>query len=190
MAQGQQNANELWASAAASAGFAVHNGAPLIGISPDEGDGYIVELPAPDWFSAIRDEGTRENVFRAMAGHALRVAQAKVKAKGTTPSLQVATDAAASALNGGYKPGRGRDNDIVDSQAMAKFRELVVSKVRAVNPQASDKDIDATVDQQLKTDRGKELIGQFRNAVLESRTYTVARKGSGGKAAAVAVSLD
>lgn len=187
MAQGNNSA-ELWADSASRIGLTVHEGMPHIGVSGDEGDGFIVPVAAPDWFASIRDEGTRDNVLRALAAHALRVGQAKLKAA-DKPTRQAAIDGVTSALNGGYKPARSRDNDIADSEAAKMFRAYVTDKVKAVKPDASEADIAETVKAQAETPRGKELLGTYRAQVLERGTYVVSRKGSGGKAAAVTVEL-
>lgn len=181
--------DELWAQSAARVGFTVHNDLPHIGVSGDTGPGYIVPLPAPEWFASIRDEGTRDNVLRAMAAHALRVGQAKLKAE-DNPTRQHAADGVALALNGGYKPARSRDNDIADTEAAKMFRAYVAEKAIAAKPNATEADIAETVKAQSETPRGKELLAQYRTQVLEQGTYTVTRKGSGGgKAAAVTVEL-
>src|ERR1700687_4058884 len=99
MAQGNQNVS-LWAESAARAGYTVHNGVPHIGVSGDEGDGFIVPIAAATWFQHVDDEGTRGNEFRGMAAHALRVGQAKLKAA-DKPTREIAIEGAASALNGG-----------------------------------------------------------------------------------------
>lgn len=188
MAQGTQNAAELWAQSAARVGYTIHEDTPHIGISGDVGDGFIVPLPAPDWFASIRDEGTRDNVLRAMAAHALRVGQAKLKSE-DNPTRQHAIDGVALALNGGYKPARSRDNDIADTEAAKMFHAYVAEKAKAAKPNASDADVAETVKAQSETPRGKELLAQYRADVLARGTYTVSRRGGAGKAAAVTVEL-
>lgn len=193
MAQGNQGnqgnvgtANETWTKAGADAGYAIHNGLPHIGVSGDEGDGFIVPLSAPDWFHNV-PEDARPNVFRAMASHALRVGQAKVK-QAETPTRSTAIDAANSALNGGYKPTRERGNDIVESEAARMFGDHVSKLVLAAKPDATSAMIDATVATQADTDKGKALIAKFRGEIVERGTYAVSRKGK-GKAGAVTVEL-
>lgn len=184
MANTQNNSVALWRDSAERCHFATVDGVPHIGISGDEGDGFIVPVPAPDWFHAIADEGTRDNVFRAMLGHALRVGQAKVKAA-KEPSRQIAADGVASALNGGYKPGRETDNNIIESEAMRGFSGFIRSRVLAANPGASDADVDGVVKAELEKDRGKAKLAEFREQVQKAMTYTPARKGK-GKASTVA----
>ncbi len=179
--------DDFWAKSAANAGYTVHENVPYIGISPDKGDGFIVPLAAPQWFAGIRDEGTRDNVFRGMAAHALRVAQSKIKAA-ETPTRAIATEAAASALNGGYKPSKSRDNDIVGSEAAKLFRNHVANLVKAQIADATDSQIDATVAAQVETARGKEVLAGFAKTVMETGTYSVGRKGA-AKADKVSIEL-
>lgn len=171
------DASTLWAQSASRAKYAVHEGKPLIGISPDKGDGYIVPLPAPDWFASIADEGTRDNVFRAMASHALRVGQAKIKSA-DKPDREIAVTAVASALNGGYKPGRDTTNDIVQDEANRMFGAHVRNLVLAAKPDATEAQITATIAKQAETDKGKALLSEMYSRVIAAGTYTVQRKSS------------
>jgi hypothetical protein len=190
MAQGQNNASAMWAESAARNGFAVANGVPHIGISPDEGDGFIVPVPAPAWFAHVPSEGERDNVSRALLAHALRVGQAKVKSE-DKPTREHASAGVASVIDGSYKPSRDRSNgnDIVETEAMRRFIAVNVRpKVLEKVPAATDKQIEDTAKAQAETERGKALLAEHRAAVLESGTYTPARKG-GAKAGALAIEL-
>src|SRR5512135_2370619 len=170
MAQGNQNAataiaNRMWAESAARAKYAVHDGVPLIGVSGDEGDGFIVPLPAPHFFHDVADEGMRDNVFRALASHALRVGQAKVKAipSHVTDAKQrrdIAIEAVASAIDGTYKPSRESVNDIIDYEVSRRFAAAVEARVRAKVPDASDKAIADTIADKLTQDDGKALLAK------------------------------
>jgi len=187
MAQGNQNA-VMWAESAARSKYAVHDGSPLIGVSGDEGDGFIVPLPAPHFFHQIADEGLRDNVFRALASHALRVGQAKVKAE-KTPSRDTATTAVASAIDGSYKPSRETVNDILDYEVSRRFASRIEALVRTKVPDASDKAIADTVVAQADTEAGKTLLAKLRQDVIATGTYAVARKGKSEKGGAVAIDL-
>jgi len=188
MATSENNSGVLWAKSAANAGYAVHNNMPLIGVSGDEGDGFIVALVAPSWFQAIADEPSRDNVFRALAAHALRVGQAKLKAA-ETPTKEIAIESANSALNGGYKPSRERTNDIVGSEAAKLFTDHVRARVLAVKSDATESQIDATIAAQAETDAGKALLAKFRDRVLTTGTYSVSRKGKGKTGAVAGITL-
>jgi|ERR1700693_1383203 len=188
MAQGNQNAT-LWAESAARVGYTVHNGVPHIGVSGDEGDGFIVPLsPVPSHFHLIESESERDNNFRALASHALRVGQAKLKAA-DTPTRELAGAGVASALNGGYKPSRERSNDIVDSEAARMFSDHVKARVLAVKSDATESQIEATVSAQADTDAGKALVTKFRATILERGTYSVSRKGKGKTGAVAGITL-
>lgn len=179
--------DDFWSKAASDCGYAVGtDGVPLIGISPDEGDGFIVPVPAPTWFAQVRDEGARKNVFRALAAHALRVGQSKVKAA-DKPTRQTAADGVASAINGSYEPGRSRDNDIVGSTAARMFSDFIAGIVRQSKPNATDAEIKSTVDAEAETERGKAKLAAFSAQVLESGIYPVQRRGKGTSADKVAV---
>lgn len=187
MAQGHQDqpqAATLWAEAAARCGYSVHNGSPLIGVSGDEGDGFIVPLPAPSYMTHITDEGTRDNVFRALAAHALRVGQAKLKAA-DKPTREVATEGVASAVNGGYKPGRERTNDIVETEARKRFDMHVRNRVLAVKADATEAQIVSTIAAQADTDGGKKLLAKLTADILSDGVYTVSRKGKGAGAVSI-----
>jgi len=183
MAQGNQNVT-LWEQSAARAKYDLHNGQPLIGVSGDEGDGFIVPLRAPDWFHNITDEGARDNVFRAMASHALRVGQAKLKAS-KTPGHDVALEGVNSALNGGYKPGREVDNGIIGIEAARMFSERVTALAKQSKPTATQAEIDATITKYADSDKGKALLAQFRQQIVERGTYVVNRKGKATASAAL-----
>lgn len=181
------NAPAMWAEAAAKAGYAVHNGLPLIGVSGEKGDGYIVPLTAPSWFASVADENTRINVFRAMSRHAQAVAQAKLKSE-KEPSKATAVSAAASALNGSYSPGRERSNDILESAAGKAFEAHIAKLVREKQPDATQVHIDATVTKYSGTDAGKALIAKFRDEAANGGTYIVSRKST-AKADAIELSI-
>lgn len=192
MAQGNQNEaaaqnGVMWAESAARAGYTVHEGVPYIGVSGDEGDGFLVGLGAPSWFGLVGDEPSRDNVFRALAAHALRVGQGKLKAA-DKPTREIATDGANSALNGAYKPSRERSNDIVDSEASRQFTDYVRAKVLAVKADATESQIAATVSAQSETDAGKALLAKMRGEILAKGTYAVSRKGK-GSSTAVAITI-
>ena len=194
MAQGQRNGNgngeqpvslinispDDWAKAAVAAGYTVHNGLPVIGVSGESGDGYLVSIAVPTSIDPA-------NLARALLSHALRVGQSGVKAS-KSPDRTVATDAANGALNGNYKPQRERDNDIVEREAKRMFEAHVSGLVKAAKADATDDDIAATVKAQSETDAGKNWIDAKKAEILAAGTYTVARKAS-GKAAAVAITL-
>lgn len=186
MAQGTNNSATLWGESASRCKYAVHNGAPMIGVSGDTGDGFIVPVPAPAWFAAIEDEGTRDNVFRAMSSHALRVGQAKLKAA-EKPTREVALAGVASALNGGYKPGRETVNDIVESETATRFATHIRGLVLKAKPDATEKAIADTIGKQAAGDKGKALLAKIRGEVLASMTYTVSRKGKGEAGGAVEI---
>jgi hypothetical protein len=171
----------LWTQSAARVKYAVHNGLPLIGVSGTAGDGFIVSLPAPAWFAAVPTEGERDNVFRAMAAHALRVGQAKLKAS-KTPTREDATAGANSVFDGTYKPQREVVNDIVDDEAKRLFADHIRTLVLTKNPAATESVIADTVTKYGDADSGKAWIEAARGRVLESMTYVVNRKGekSGG----------
>lgn len=177
MANSNQNV-ALWGKSAASAGYAIHNGLPLIGISPDTGDnGFLVPVNPPAWFHLVDDEGQRDNVFRALIAHALRVGQAKVKAT-KEPTAAVAAEGANSVIAGSYKPGRERGNDIVEREAARAFETHIGAMVRQKNPAADQATIDATVSKYADTAYGKTTLAKFREEIIGRGTYTVSRKGA------------
>jgi hypothetical protein len=182
--EAKNNSLTLWGESASRCKYAVHNGAPMIGVSGDTGDGFIVPVPAPTWFAAIEDEGTRDNVFRALSSHALRVGQAKLKAA-EKPTREVALAGVASALNGGYKPGRETVNDIVESETATRFATHIRGLVLKAKPDATEKAIADTIGKQAAGDKGKALLAKIRGEVLASMTYTVSRKGKGEAGGAV-----
>lgn len=189
MATNENNHVALWAKSAANAGYFVSGeNVPHIGVSGDSGPGFIVPLPAPAWFNSIADEPTRDNVFRAMAAHALRVGQAKLKAS-DAPTRDIAAEGAASALNGGYKPSRERSNDIVDSATAKMFADHVRARVLAVKSDATESQIESTIAAQAETDAGKALLAKMRGEVVANGTYVVSRKGKGTTGAVAGVTL-
>lgn len=83
MAQGKDNGNgsalvnisaEDWAKACIAAGYTVRDGKPVLGISGDVGDGFLVTLDPPTAISPV-------NLARALCSYALRVGQGAVKGK-------------------------------------------------------------------------------------------------------------
>lgn len=187
MAQGQMTAQEAWVSAASDRGFGVHNGNPLIAAAPEEGDGFILPLdPAPEWFRHVPHD-SRGLVFQAVAEYVQnRVAQPAAKKDGAT--RETVSKAVHDALNGGYKPTRERDKDVVGNEAARMFRSHVERLVRAKKADATDTEIDATVNAHVDTDAGKALLAKFREDVLAKGTYTVSRKGK-AKSGSVAIEL-
>lgn len=192
MAQSKNDGvSSSWAGAAARCGYAIHNGQPLIGIS-GKGIGFIVPLPEPDYFTVVTDEGVQENVFRAVAGHALRVGQAKVKAS-KAPSREDAIAGVLSAVAGTYKPSKERSSDILDSTAMRLFEARIETRVAALGPDALviggkaepfAKVVAGTVAAQLKLPRGQEVLKECRAQAAESGTYVPSTKDGGEDAIA------
>lgn len=180
----------LWAESASNAGYTVQDGVPYIGVSGDVGDGHIVPVPAPAWFVAIEDQGQRDNVFRALAAHALRVGQSSLKKENDKGTREHAVAGVHAAVNGTYKPGRERANDILDAESGRMFSDHVKARVLAVKADATQADIDLTVDAQAKTDAGKALLNKFRADILARGTYTVSRKGQRTTGSVVAVGLE
>ena len=171
----------MWAESAARAGYAVHNGVPYIGVS-GENAGFIVPLAAPAFFGTIEDAGVRDNVFRAMAAHALRVGQAALKAKDATEDRETALAGVNAALSGSYSPSRERSNDITESEVDRQFAAHVETLVRAKVPTATAEQIAATVAKMADSDAGKKWKAEARNRVIEAGTYVVSRKASKGSA--------
>jgi hypothetical protein len=197
MAQGQRNNNhgtqaesfkplaampaDVWSKAVAAAGYTVDdNGNAMIPVSGDTGDGYLVSVSTPTDI----DMG---NLVRALLGHALRVGQAGVKAS-KSPSREVATASANSALNGGYAPQRDRNVDVAEREAERRFEVHVTAQARAVRPDASEDDIAATVKKMAESDAGKAWIANAKREVIANGTYSVSRKGA-GKGDAIAITL-
>lgn len=178
---GEIDVATLWAQSAGRAKYALYNGNALIGISGNAGDGFIVPLPVPAWFGSVPTEGERDNVFRAMAAHALRVGQAKLKAS-KTPTREDAAAGAASVFDGTYKPQRETVNDIVDDEAKRLFADHIRALVLSKDASAKENVIADTVTKYGDTDSGKAWIEAARTRVLESMTYVVNRKAdkSGG----------
>jgi len=173
---GEMDVSTLWAQSAGRAKYALYNGNALIGISGNAGDGFIVPLPVPAWFASVPTEGERDNVFRALAAHALRVGQAKLKAS-KTPTRDDALAGAASVFDGTYKPQRETVNDIVDDEAKRLFADHIRTLVLSKNASATESVIADTVTKYGDADSGKAWIEAARTRVLESMTYVVNRKG-------------
>jgi hypothetical protein len=191
MAQGQRNGNstkplatlspEVWAAACASAGYTVDDsGNAVIGISGEKGDGYLATIPCPV-------DMDPENLARAALQYALRVGQAGLKAS-KSPDRDVATKAAQSAVNGGYKPSRDRSVDIVEREAEREFELHVRARVKETDPNASEDDIAATLKKMAESEGGKAWIADKKAEVLARGTYAVSRK-AGSKGEAIAITL-
>ena len=167
-----------WAETCADMGYAVTtDGLPLIGISPDEGDGFLVPVPEPKGFDTF-EPSMRRAIGRAMLADALRVGQAKVKAE-KAPTLATAIDAVTSVMNGTYKPSRDRSLDVLEREADRAFAALIREKVLAAKPDATEATIEKTRKDWLDKAEGKAKLTEFRDAILASGTYTVSRKGRG-----------
>jgi hypothetical protein len=175
MAQTNQN-NTLWAESAARCRYAVVNGSPIIGVSGNGDTGFIVPVPAPTWFHTIGDEGQRDNVFRGMTSHALRIGQAKLKSA-DSETRDVAEAAVNSAIDGTYKSSRETTNDVVDTETARRFAAEIRTRVLAVKADATDAQIEAMVAKKSGESDGKAMLANLRAAVLESRVYTINKKG-------------
>lgn len=199
MAQSNQNTGDntgntngaatAWSEAAARAKYAVHGGVPLLGISPETGNGFIVPLPAPAWFATITDAGMQDNVFRAIAGHAQRVGQGAVKGTGNA-TRDKAVAGVASVVSGTYKPGREVTNDILESETATRFENLIREKLAAAgHASPTEKQLADTVAKQAATEAGKQYLAKFREEVVADATYTPSRKGKNAPGGAIELAL-
>lgn len=163
---------EIWRDACAAAGFPMNeSGQPLVPVSDEKGHGYLVPLMVPS-------DINMDNLVRALYGHGLRVGQTRTKAA-EAPSVQVATDAANSALNGKYKPSREPKSDIIDKEAARRFKEDIVRpKVMAAKPGSNEAAVDATVKKQALLPTGIEKLAELRKAVIADGTYVPKAKGA------------
>lgn len=183
------SAADLWAVSAANCGYAVHSGMPLIGISGDVGEGFLVAVPAPAWFAHVATDGERDNAFRAVVGHALRVGQSKVKAA-KEPTREIAEGGVKAAVDGSYKPSKDRSTDILDAESVRMFAAHIEALVRAKQPEAAAAVVANTVEKHAATDKGKAMIAANRAVIIERGTYTVSRKGKGKVTDTADISLD
>lgn len=193
MAQGRDNgtlvhvSDELWAKACAEAGYAIKDGKPVLGISGDEGDGFLVTLDPPNGISPV-------NLARALCSYALRVGQSVVKAAekddDSEPSQELAQAGTNSALLD-YKPARNRseNNDILTTEAELQFYQHVARLVSAAKPGATPDDVRITYEAEKAKPSGLEWIAKKKEEIWASGRYTVNRRKGSTKGAAVEISI-
>jgi len=199
MAQGQRNGNgeqtpeqvptpesppvpfvavsqDQWISGGAASGFATYESNVAVPISGDTGNAILCNLPVPTATDV-------DNMVRAYYGHAMRVAQAVLKAfdkANPTANAEQRTAAAQagveSACNGAYKPKRERNDTPAEDEAEHRFVEHCTTLVRAQKPDATQAVIDATVKKMRPTDAGKAWVEKALAEVLKDRQLFVARK--------------
>lgn len=164
--------DEVWRKACSDAGFMMNSDRqPVIPVSGDKGStlGFLVSIPTP------RDIDP-ENLARAILGHCLRTGQSAIKAKGKTPSLELATQGARSASNGSYSPARTRDKDIAQKEAERRFDEMIRLKVLEQQPEAKPDTIARNQKRYAETEAGIAKIKEFRDAVLAEGTYQISKE--------------
>lgn len=163
-------ASELWAKAAAGRKYGINNGVPYVGA-----EGHVVPLPCPgDWFASV-PAASQGTVFQSLAEYVgNRVAQPAAKANDATHDSVVA--AAASALTNGFTPAQTREKDPVEAEVERQFLALIRAKVLEQKPDATDEQIADFAAKRAKMPDGEAKMTEFRNAILESGTYTVQRK--------------
>lgn len=170
---------DLWAAACSAAGYPMDaNNCPMVPVSGEQGDGFIVSVLPPV-------DIDMSNLVRALLQYALRTGQGGVKGKDAAgneivPTLALATESANAAMNGSYKPSRERSaTDLMTKEADRRATERVTAGVRKQKPEASDDDIAASVKAWFDSDRGKARLVELRKEVMEDRTYKPSRKGTG-----------
>lgn len=167
------SAAQAWEQTAVSRKYGTHNGMPYVGA-----EGFIVPVPAPEWFASVPTE-SRGTVLQGLLEYFQnRIAQPEAKKKDAT--RESISDAVSKAVRNGFEPARTREKDIVDAEVDRQFRDRVATLLRANNPAVTDAEIDASVDLNMKTERGAAVIAEMRAAVLNSGRYAVQRKTAAG----------
>lgn len=163
---------EAWLTTAARCKFAMHGGNVLIGVSDDKGNGKIVPVPMPAYFTNITSEGEQDIFLRSFTAY--------LKANAED------ADTVSKIVSGEFKQKRDTSNDVLTQETDRRFHNLVANKVREKKPTATEKEIEASVKLAAGTESGKAKLAELRAEVIADASFTSSRAANKGAAVEIA----